>query len=202
VVQRSLNRARHSWTLIGLAVRIAHGMGLHRDGDGRTFTAFEAEMRRRIWWQILALDMRASEDRGSEPILADNSFNTAMPCNLNDEDFNYNSQHPSHSRTGHTEMTICLLSMDALYTARQIHFRSSTNEPRYLITQERGELVQKYVRRVECTYLANCDFSDPRTGLLSLIGQYWIYKLLLVLYYPLHHQCFRSNSNQECKVLK
>jgi hypothetical protein len=188
VVQGSLNRARFSWTLIGLAMRIAHGFGLHRDGDGRAFSAFEAEMRRRVWWQILTLDMRASEDRGSEPVLAENSFNTVMPCNLNDEDVNYDSQHPLHSRTGPTEMTVCLLSMDALSTARKINFRSSASEPRNLTLQEREELVKEYTKRVESTYLASCDFSGQRTKLLRIMGHYWIYKLWLVLSYPLQHR--------------
>lgn len=187
VVQGSLNRARFSWTLIGLAMRIAHGLGLHRDGDGRAFSAFEAEMRRRVWWQILMLDMRASESRGSEPVLAEDYFNTVMPCNLNDEDVKYDSQHPLHSRAGPTEMTVCLLSMDALSTARKINFKSPASEPKNSTLQEREELVKEYAKRVKSTYLANCDFSDQRTKLLLIMGHYWIKKLWLVLSYPLQH---------------
>lgn len=188
MVQRSLSRARFSWTLIGLAVRIAHGFGLHRDGDGRAFSAFEAEMRRRIWWQILALDLRASEDRGSEPVLEENSFTTVMPCNLNDEDLQYDSQHPLHSRTGPTEMTLCLLSMDALCTGWKINLRSPASESKNLTLQEREELVKKYGERVESTYIASGDFFDQRTRLLRMMGHYWIYKLWLILYYPLQHR--------------
>jgi hypothetical protein len=188
VVQRSFDKARFSWTLIGLAVRIAHGFGLHRDGDGRSFSAFEAEMKRRVWWQILALDMRASEDRGSEPILAEDCFNTVMPCNLNDEDFKYDSQHLLHSRTGATEITLCLLSMEALCTGRKINFRSPASEPRNLTLQERENLVKEYAKRVESTYLASCDISDQRTRLLRMMGYYWISKLWLMLYYPLQHR--------------
>ena len=188
MAQRSLNRARFSWTLIGLAVRIAHGFGLHRDGDGRAFSAFEAEMRRRIWWQILALDLRASEDRGSEPILTEGSFSTVMPCNLNDEDFKYDSQHPLHDKIGPTEMSLCLLSMDAVYTGWKINLRSSASESKVLTLQEREELVKKYAGRVESIYLASSDVFDQQTRLLRLMGHYWIYKLWLVLYYPLQHR--------------
>lgn len=186
VVQRSLNRGQFNWTMIGLAMRIAHGFGLHQDGDGRAFSAFEAEMRRRTWWQILALDMKASEDRGIEAILTENSFNTTMPCNLNDEDLKYDSQHPLHGRTGPTEMSLCLLSMDAQFTAWKINSRSPVSEQRHLTLQGREDLVKKYAKRVELTYLANCDFSDQRTRLLRTMGHYWIHKLWLNLYYPLH----------------
>ena len=169
-------------------MRVAHGLGLHRDGDGRAFSAFEAEMRRRVWWQILALDMRACEDRGSESILAENSFNTVMPCNLDDDDFSYDTQHPLYGRIGPTEMTLCLLSMDALCTSRKIDSRSPTTDPRDLTLQGREQLVKEYSQRVESTYLANCEISDRRTGLLRLVGHYWIYKLWLNLYYPLQHR--------------
>lgn len=187
-MQRSLTRARSSWTLIGLAARIAYGFGLHRDGDGQAFSAFEAEMRRRIWWQILVLDIRASEDRGSEPIFAENFFNTIMPCNINDEDFKYESPHPLHSRTGPTEMTLCLLSMDASYTGWKINCRSPASESRNLTLQEREEIVKKYIERLKFTYLVGCDSFDQRTRLLRMMGQYWTGKLWLNLYYPLQHR--------------
>lgn len=161
-------------------------MDLHRDGDGRGFSAFEAEMRRRLWWQILALDMRASGDRGSET-LAETPFNTAMPTNLDDEDFGYHSQHPLQGRTGPTSITICLLGMDALWTSRKINIRFPTNEPLNLTIEERGRIVKEYVKRVESTYLANCHFSDPQTKFLYSIGQFWIYRLWLTLHYPLHN---------------
>jgi len=115
--------------LIGLALRIAQGLGLHRDGDGQAFSAFEGEIRRRLWWQILALDVKTSEDRGSEPILAETSLNTLMPRNLNDEEFKYDSQHPMDVRTGPTEITLCLLTMDALYTSRKMNFGTQASGP-------------------------------------------------------------------------
>ena len=185
-MQFSLNRARHSWTLIGLAVRIARGMSLDRDGDGRAISAFEAEMRRRLWWQILALDMRASEHRGSETAI-ESPLGTVMPRNLNDADYTYGSQHPLRGRIGPTEMTICLLDMDALWTSHKINSRYSAHELR-LTTEEKGVLIKEYATRVESTYLANCDFTDPKTELLRIIGQYWVYKLLLILYYPLQQR--------------
>lgn len=188
MAQRSLNQGRSSWALIGLAVRIARGIGLHRDGHGRAFSPFEAEMRRRMWWQILALDIRASEDRGSETILAENFFDTEFPCNLNDEDIGYESPDAFHSKTGPTDMTLCLLGMDALCTGRKISFTSPTGDANLLTLQEREELVQKYAERIESTYLASCGISDPRTWLLRTMGHYWIYKLRLNLYYPLQHR--------------
>jgi len=51
--------------MFAVVVRLAYMLNLHRDGHGLQHTPFEAEMRRRLWWQIVLLDMRASEDVSS-----------------------------------------------------------------------------------------------------------------------------------------
>ena len=167
-------------------------MGLNRDGDGRALSAFEAEMRRRLWWQILALDIWVSEARGSDAT-TETSFSTVMPCNLNDEDFKFDSQHPLQSKTCPTETTICLLGMDALWTSRKVNFGSPTN----VTPEERGEFVKEFVNRVESTYLANCNFADEKMKLLRVISQYWIYRLLLSLHYPIQQ---RMASQAHCSA--
>jgi hypothetical protein len=52
---------RTLWTLSGVANRIAHGMGVHRDGTILSLSPFETEMRSRIWWQINIFDSKAAE---------------------------------------------------------------------------------------------------------------------------------------------
>ena len=169
-------------------MRIAQGLGLHQEGDGRAFNAFEAEMRRRLFWQILSQDVRVSEDRGNSSVFAEHSFTTTMPCNLNDEDFGHESQHPLHSKIGHTDMTYCLLEMDALFTISKLNRSLTLAQPGVSNMNEREDLVRKYEERVESNYLANCNFSGRRTNFLHMIGQQWIHKLWLSFHYPLHHQ--------------
>lgn len=53
------------WTLSGVAVRIAQRLGIHTDMGSSKFTPFEAEMRRRTWWQIVFLDGHASKMAGA-----------------------------------------------------------------------------------------------------------------------------------------
>ena len=169
-------------------MRIAQGLGLHQEGDGRAFNAFEAEMRRRLFWQIFSLDMRASEDRGNISVFAEHSFNTTMPCNLNDEDFGHESQHPLHSKIGHTDMTYCLLEMDALRTISKLNTSLTLAQPGVSNVNEREDLVRMYTERVKSNYLANCESSDRRTNFLRILGQQWTHKLWLSFRYPLHHQ--------------
>ena len=48
-------------TMMGIAVRIAQRQGLHAESCNQEFSPFEAEMRRRLWWQIVLLDSRIGE---------------------------------------------------------------------------------------------------------------------------------------------
>jgi hypothetical protein len=129
--------------------------------------------------------MKASEARGSDT--AAGVFSTLIPCNLKDEDFPMTSEHPLRGKTCPTEMTISLLAMDALWTSRKISFRSPTDDP-CLVPDEKGSLVREFVKRVESTYMANCDFPDERAKLLRTMSHYWIYELLLNLHYPLQQR--------------
>lgn len=69
---------RKLWTLTGLVVRIAQTVGIHRDGSHFNLSPFEIEMRRRLWWQVLILDIRASEDHGCDPTIGEAQFDTKM----------------------------------------------------------------------------------------------------------------------------
>lgn len=78
VLLRRNDDARIIWTLTGLVVRMAQTLGLHRDGSHFKLTPFEVEMRRRFWWQVMILDMRASEDHGCDPSIVESQFDTKM----------------------------------------------------------------------------------------------------------------------------
>lgn len=200
---RTLNRTRHSWTLISLAVRIAHHLRIHRDGDGLHMSVFETEMRRRLWWQIIVLDVRATEDRGSDPMILEDSFNTRMPCNVNDEDFSFPSGESPltfclNSLKGHdfsnetrladkqgiTEMTFALMCMDMAVTSRKINFIPPTKE-HALTLQEKEALVKDCANKIETRYLANFDNKCSLTWVIYLFGRLVTLKLWLEVQYPL-----------------
>lgn len=193
---RSHNLDRSSWTLIATAVRIAHALGLHRDGDGRAFSPFDGEMRRRLWWQIFILDMRASEDRGSEVMILDGSFNTAMPHNLNDDDFGIQSLILPPSRDGFTEMAFPLICMDASIVILKISFIPPFKERKVLTFAQKEELVKECTERID-SYVRGASPSDPYGWVARTIGQILVLKQWLVMQYPL--QCVYSTSQHFSK---
>lgn len=53
------NRPNTGWNYLGLAVRIAVSLGLHREFPTWQITPLEREMRRRVWWGLFIFDSGA-----------------------------------------------------------------------------------------------------------------------------------------------
>lgn len=84
---RDISQPRAVWSLTGVALRIAQGLGLERDGAYLGLSPFESEMRRRIWWQLKMHDFRAAElcGIGKFQNLHTGGEYTDWPTNVNDD---------------------------------------------------------------------------------------------------------------------
>lgn len=96
------------WVLTGAAIRIAQQIGLHRDGTHLSLPPFEVQMRRRLWYQILPLDMWAGHMTGTGIAVMPESWNTKAPWNVNDTDIWPGMSTIPADRKGATEMMFCL----------------------------------------------------------------------------------------------
>ncbi|KAK3716323.1 hypothetical protein LTR37_006473 [Vermiconidia calcicola] len=98
---------KYMWMMTGLIVRMAYYLGLHHDGAGsRHLTPFQVEMQRRVWWDICVLDMRATEDQGTEPAIPHGSYSTRLPSNINDADLWPDMEHSPMEHQGPTGVTL------------------------------------------------------------------------------------------------
>ncbi|KAK5169909.1 uncharacterized protein LTR77_005887 [Saxophila tyrrhenica] len=108
---RSHENATYVWMMTGLTIRMARFLGLHRDEDERGYDMhFQAEMRRRTWWNVCALDMRATEDQGTDLAITPGSYSTKLPSNINDADIWPGMTHTaiaSQSPTNTTLLRLC-----------------------------------------------------------------------------------------------
>ncbi|KAI1259343.1 hypothetical protein F5Y18DRAFT_420813 [Xylariaceae sp. FL1019] len=99
---------RHgAWILNGIVVRVAQKMGLHRDGELLGLPPFEAEIRRRIWWQIIMIDALYALMSGLGQSLLPRSWDTKTPSNINDADL-YPTMTTLQAKDGPTDMIYCL----------------------------------------------------------------------------------------------
>lgn len=127
---RSHNPGRGVWILTGLAVRAAESAGLHRDGKKLKLTAFDSEMRRRIWWHIIGRDGRSSEDYGISSSSHIPLHSVELPLNVDDSALFPEMTELPPSSLGWTEMTLPLVGMELFRTRAQIQTAlSSTPTP-------------------------------------------------------------------------
>ncbi len=119
----SMRRCDDTWLVlnwIGLAVRIAISLGLHRDGLELGLDSFSTEMRRRLWWHLMLLECDLSEGHGVDSMLSELSCNTRWPMNLDDCDIQPGMVMTPEPRNGFTGMTSSLVRYEMMFSSRQI----------------------------------------------------------------------------------
>lgn len=161
---------------------------MHRDGDGASWDVFHAEMRRRLWWQLIVLDVLLSSDRGSEPLIRDGSFTTRRPLHINDADISLNSQVVVRGLSSQiVDMTLPLIYMEAFHMLRSINLSQGS-------TEAQADLASSFLEKLESTYdLKNkinhdTEASDPRLWLINVSGQLLSLMMWLAVQYPLHRR--------------
>ncbi|CAG8011420.1 unnamed protein product [Penicillium olsonii] len=91
--------------LVGITIRLAMRMGYHRDSSHYSMlSAFEGEMRRRVWALLTQLDTLISFQIGVPRTIQTWQFDTELPSNLLDADFDETSvklpsERPKDERT-------------------------------------------------------------------------------------------------------
>lgn len=77
------------WQLVGVITRTAIKMGYHRDGSHFPgMSAFDAELRRRVWYILMQFDIASAAQVGLPRIIKEAQCDTTEPHNLLDDDFN------------------------------------------------------------------------------------------------------------------
>lgn len=171
---------RSHFCLIGIAVRIATRLGLHRDGAQFNLPPFETEQRRRLWWQIVALDKRIAEITGSAiTALSSSGGDCRLPLNVNDTDLYTHAKDPPAPYGGPTEMLFCLTRVEMTVAAAPGGVRPNPvgagNKPRVqyspspsspdVVTHVANQILphdlEAYCAYIESVYLKHCDPKNP-----------------------------------------
>jgi hypothetical protein len=178
------NDTRATWVLTAVLLRLAQAYNLNRDGDGSRYSPFVADMRRRLWWQIVVLDIRAAEDRGTEAMIASDSYNTRLPLNINDDDYGPDSPGPLVERTGPSDVTFSLCSAQSSGIFLWVGFAQSnlSNSPSGLGEEE----VIAKAQSLESQFVTNADLTHFQSALAATLVRLINLKLWLILQYPIH----------------
>jgi hypothetical protein len=187
VLVRRHDDTRFAWTLTGLLIRLSQSLGLHRDGTHfPNLTPFEIEMRRRLFWAVCVLDLRSSEDQGTDLTIVPGTFDTRLPLNINDADISPESSCLPEPRDGTTDMAFSLVRYEICALARQLHVPPGMAPP-YVgdaskSLEEREALLREVSQRVERQLLK--DTSTDMFWVASHVTRIIVAKMTLVIYQP------------------
>jgi hypothetical protein len=72
------------WTVLGLAIRMAQGLGLHLSAETQGFDLIEQEVRKRTWWGCFVLDRLLSAKVGRQPTIDEANTSVELPLAVSD----------------------------------------------------------------------------------------------------------------------
>jgi hypothetical protein len=175
---------RFVWMMTGLVIRMAQYLGLQRDGSHfENLTPFEIEIRRRLWWGIVMLDVRASEDQGTELTLGIGSFDTKIPLNLNEADIDPQTKETPIERDSVTDMSFARINYGIGEMTRKLMTPGTRDGAGSLQDQDR--LLNEMYQRFEQGFLPFATKAENalyRVGVI--IARLVMAKMTLIVYLP------------------
>ena len=165
-------------------------MGLHTETANKSLGPFQKEMRRRLWHQIGVLDLQASKDRATDPLVAEGSFNTKLPSNVNDSDLYLASQLSLREEEGFTDMTFCLMCHESLSYVRQLNFVPCNENGRQPFEMEqnwekRQGLAFTFKDCIQKRYLRHCNVDEPFHWFTKSVGEIMSSSMFLLAVRPI-----------------
>lgn len=176
---------RFVWMMTGLAIRMGQALGLHRDGTHfEHLSPYEIEMRRRVWWALCMMDVRASEDQGTDYTIARGSFDTKFPLNINDADIEPGTTKMPTEREGITDMTFLLVSYEISEVTKQMMAPSAKEGAPGI--EEQSRLLSEIYRKLDRGYLQYSAESGNITYWVAvIIARLVMAKMTLFIYLPI-----------------
>jgi hypothetical protein len=191
--------------MTSVAMRLGHSFGLHREGSKPGLSPFQTELRRRLWWQIVTLDIRCCEDRASDPCIWPDSFNTKQPLNINDSDMDPQSTEPLIERKGFTDMTkirashivwnaAIRLLWDAVGFTMPVR-EGEVNPQPTISVEEKTSRIKQLEKLLENEIVIYCDPKEPLQWVTLVVVRLVVSRFHLAIYHPpMYHG--KSTSHQ------
>ncbi|KAJ5393738.1 uncharacterized protein N7487_011379 [Penicillium crustosum] len=191
---------RFVWMMTGLLIRMGQSLGLHRDGTHFDYLSpFDIEMRRRVWWTLCMLDVRASEDQGTDYTITKASFDTKIPLNINDTDLDPESKQTLRSRDALTDMSVARVSFGMCEVTRQMMAHGFKDEAPSL--EEQSRLLQQIYQGLERDFLQySTESGNIRYWVIVTVARLLLAKMTLLIYLPLLFSSPNEDFSEELRT--
>ena len=196
---REVYDSRTLWTLTGVALRMAEGMGLHRNGLFLHLPPFETEIRHRIWWQLKIFEGDSAELSGSGKFTISDSDPKATqpPSNINDNEFYPGISSLPVAKGRATDMVFCALRYElrSYWTSNDRFKRLRLQDQSTMQTifgkteamnavRERDEAIDEFERLLEDKYVRYCDPSIPIQLMATVAARVAVSNSRLMAHHP------------------
>lgn len=191
---------RFVWMMTGLVIRMAQALGLQRDGSHfPNLTPYEVETRRRVWWAVCLLDLRASEDQGTELSTTGNSVDTNLPLNINDADLEPHTKKMPPARSCITDMTLTVVSAEMCDVMRRL--MASSIEESSTSPETQSRLLHDLYGAVDKHFLQfNPGSKSIASWCLSTLARMVVSKMNLILNLPVLFSSPNEDHSQELRT--
>lgn len=154
-------------------MRIARGIGIHRDSSARDLSTFDREMRRRLWYAIMSLDVQTATDRSSEMATPEDRFDLPLPKNVNDSDIHPGYNGPLRDREEFTDMSAALLAAEAspFIACLDLGVMLPQTTERLTTWEGRKRYIMDFHEHIQRKYLRHCDPRFPLQWITLAIGK-------------------------------
>lgn len=188
---------------MGIVVRNAERMGLHRDGTILKLPPWEVERRRRLWWQLQHLDLAIAATAGSTPLTMMADWDTRLPLNIEDDDINPSMGAFPTERTALTSMSYCLWRFWVVQEQRSFRRMDGSRygftwlSNRSLSYSTKEALISQLEDGLKQKYLQYCDPIKPLDIMILITARALINAFRRWTVYPLVHTGEASRDNHE-----
>ncbi|KAJ5106095.1 hypothetical protein NUU61_003442 [Penicillium alfredii] len=180
-------------SMLGVGIRIANRMGLDNESTYGKCTAFEAEMRRRLWWSLVLFDTRIGELANWNPILAP-TWDCKLPLNVNDSALWPEMKEPPVVQGKSSEALFAIVRSELAEFTRHVPLYIGVTNPAFKpIAKDshhcsfaEGHELATLEQMVEDNYLHYCDPENPLHFMTIWTTRGYLAKCRLVEYYSQH----------------
>lgn len=154
-------------------------------------TIYYAELRRRLWHNIILLDFYASFDRGSERAIHPATFTRRLPSHVNDADFGPDTTELVPREGELTDMSLALMAQDGAEVGQRVSMPEEEGEGGAGAGQSwqtRLEYAYAFQRDIQHKYLRHCDPTVPMQALQLGIGYAASHSMILRAIRPMQYQ--------------
>lgn len=186
VVAKRLNcvKVKREWTVAGHLLRLAMSAGLHREPTYLTtnISVFDQEMRRRLWFTILEMEVQASLDRGMGASLGPFDWDCLAPLNIHDEDFDQDIEKMPPPRPVTTFTRTSFLCLAQQHLPLRLEILSKINSIRACLQSDDAIELDQRIRQILDALPRWTDTAGK--AMASDLSELLLYEFLLLIHQP------------------